>query len=64
MVAERGPDHFKHFEVVALLGKKVWGSGRGKSKKEAEQVAAREALKALAGENFDAEESQCQPAET
>lgn len=64
VVAERGPDHFKHFEVVAVVGKKVWGRGSGRSKKEAEQMAAREALKALAGENFDVEEPQWQSAET
>lgn len=64
VVAERGPDHHKHFEVVAVVGKKVCGRGSGGSKKEAEQVAAREALKALAGEDFEVEEPQCQSADT
>lgn len=47
VVAERGPDHLKHFEVVAIVGKDAYKSGVGRSKKEAEQVAARETLKVL-----------------
>ena len=45
VVAESGPDHNKTFEVVAKLNSNVIGSGRGKSKREAEQAAAKEALK-------------------
>jgi ribonuclease-3 len=44
---EEGPDHDKSFEVVISIGKKAYGMGRGKSKKEAEQRAAEEALGAL-----------------
>lgn len=44
---EEGPDHDKSFEVVISIGKKAYGMGRGKSKKEAEQRAAEEALRAL-----------------
>jgi ribonuclease-3 len=47
VVAEKGPDHLKSFEVVAMVGKKRYRSGMGRSKKEAEQIAARETLKAL-----------------
>jgi len=43
-VRETGPDHQKLFEVEVVVGDKVVGVGRGHSKKEAEQVAARQAL--------------------
>lgn len=47
VLSEKGPDHLKHFEVVAMVGREAHGSGVGRSKKEAEQVAARETLKVL-----------------
>jgi len=47
VVGEKGPDHLKSFEVVAVVGKKKYRSGMGRSKKEAEQIAARETLKVL-----------------
>ena len=42
-----GPDHGKLFEVGVLLKANEYGKGWGKSKKEAEQVAAKETLKML-----------------
>ena len=39
-----GPDHCKVFKVEVHLNSNVIGKGRGHSKKEAEQLAAREAL--------------------
>lgn len=44
---EWGPDHDKTFEVNLYLDNNCYGTGVGKSKKEAEQNAAKEALKAL-----------------
>ena len=44
VVVESGPDHDKRFEATVLIGKEMKGSGWGKSKKEAEQEAARKAL--------------------
>jgi ribonuclease-3 len=44
---KEGPDHAKTFGVVIVIKGKAYGSGRGKSKKEAEQRAAEEALKSL-----------------
>ncbi|MBE6641462.1 MAG: ribonuclease III [Ruminococcaceae bacterium] len=44
-VAEKGPDHRKIFEVEARLTGNVIGKGRGSSRREAEQAAAKEALK-------------------
>lgn len=47
LLSETGPDHDKHFEVcVALNGKEV-GRGEGRSKKRAEQEAARLAITKL-----------------
>ncbi len=42
-----GPDHAKTFEINVMMGADVLGSGSGKSKKEAEQAAARDALKRI-----------------
>ena len=43
-VGENGPDHNKRFFVEVHLNSNVIGKGVGKSKKEAEQLAAKEAL--------------------
>lgn len=42
-----GPDHRKHFEVEVRVAGKIQGRGTGSTKKEAEQEAAREALRIL-----------------
>lgn len=42
-----GPDHDKHFKVEVRLNCDVIGRGGGRSKKEAEQQAAREALELM-----------------
>ena len=47
MVGESGPDHDKHFTVEVSLNGKVVGKGDGRSKKKAEQEAARAAIEAL-----------------
>jgi ribonuclease-3 len=44
VVAELGPPHDRVFEVVALVADRRIGSGSGRSKKQAEQRAARAAL--------------------
>jgi len=41
---EIGPDHLKEFIVGVYVGGELAGMGKGKSKKEAEQVAAKNAL--------------------
>ncbi len=48
VVAEVGPDHSKTFEIEVELRGEVLGRGTGRSKKDAEQGAARMALEALA----------------
>ena len=45
VIGEKGPDHAKIFEVEVRLNSNVIGHGTGRSKREAEQNAAREALK-------------------
>lgn len=47
LVSESGPDHDKVFEVNLILREEVYGRGQGKSKKQAEQMAAQEALEKL-----------------
>ena len=43
VLAEVGPDHDKRFVVSVTLGPREWGRAAGRSKKEAEQMAAAEA---------------------
>ena len=45
VTSESGPDHDKSFEVVAKLNSNIIGRGVGHSKREAEQNAAKEALR-------------------
>jgi ribonuclease-3 len=44
-----GPPHDRSFTAAAVIGEEVAGTGVGRSKKDAEQQAAREALGAIAG---------------
>ena len=46
-VTEEGPDHDKRFTAQVRVGAEHLGTGRGRSKKEAEQAAAREAYGVL-----------------
>lgn len=48
VVSESGPDHEKIFEIEVTVGSDVVARSRGRSKKEAEQAAAKEALARLA----------------
>lgn len=47
IVGESGPDHDKRFDVEVHLNSNVIGKGTGRSKKQAEQEAAREALRLM-----------------
>ena len=47
LVGESGPDHAKTFTVQVDLNGRAVGRGEGRSKKEAEQMAARAAIEAL-----------------
>lgn len=44
IIEESGPDHHKMFKVAVLVNGQKLGTGQGKSKKEAEQHAANQAL--------------------
>ncbi|MGH8946390.1 MAG: ribonuclease III [Acidimicrobiia bacterium] len=46
-VVGEGPDHDRKFAAVVSVEDRALGSGEGRSKKEAEQAAAREAIEAL-----------------
>ncbi|MCM1271114.1 MAG: ribonuclease III [Ruminococcus flavefaciens] len=47
LIGEEGPDHNKRFVVEVRLNSQVIGKGSGRSKKEAEQLAAKEALELM-----------------
>ncbi|MBQ5321737.1 MAG: ribonuclease III [Oscillospiraceae bacterium] len=47
LVGETGPDHDKRFKVELMLNSNVIASAEGKSKKQAEQLAAKEALELM-----------------
>jgi ribonuclease-3 len=55
VVNELGPPHDRTFEVVALVEDEVVGRGSGRSKKHAEQAAARTALEVAGGSTDEAE---------
>jgi ribonuclease III len=57
-IAERGPDHQKEFTATVFLAGKAWGTGTGRSKKEAEQQAAHEAWQRLSQETAQAASTQ------
>lgn len=47
LVDEKGPDHDKSFTVEVCLNSNVIGKGSGKNKKQAEQMAAKQALELM-----------------
>ncbi|HBF13727.1 MAG TPA: ribonuclease III [Deltaproteobacteria bacterium] len=47
LYSESGPDHDKTFEVHLYIRENLYGKGLGKSKKQAEQNAAQEALEKI-----------------
>lgn len=58
VISEEGPPHKKVFTVGVRLGDEVLGKGTGKSKKSAEQLAAKEAFtKLLARRNLQTEKT-------
>ena len=50
VLASRGPDHLKEFEVGVFIEEKEYARALGKSKKIAQQIAAEEAVGILKGE--------------
>ena len=54
LVGAEGPDHEKEFEMAVLINNREYGRGKGTSKKEASQTAARTALTQLQQESSKA----------
>lgn len=52
VVASRGPDHKKEFEVAVIIEDKEYARALGKSKKIAQQESAKEAIKLLEKESI------------
>jgi ribonuclease-3 len=52
LVEESGPDHQKSFRASVRIGGRTFGSGEGRSKKEAEQQAAETAWNIISEESF------------
>jgi ribonuclease-3 len=52
-VEATGPDHARTFHVTVTVGGTPYGEGEGRSKKQAEQVAARHAVEALSEPTVD-----------
>lgn len=53
LVEESGPDHNKTFRVCVYIGDEPWGEGVGRTKKEAEQIAARSTYETLRDNRFN-----------
>jgi len=51
VISEKGPSHNRVYDVVVSFNGKVFGTGKGTSKKRAEQEAARQSLIMLGLEN-------------
>ncbi len=47
LAGQSGPDHNKRFKMELLINANVFASGTGRSKKEAEQLAAKQALQLM-----------------
>ena len=44
LISEEGPDHDKTFNISVYVGKSLFGKGAGKTKQQAQQEAAQQAL--------------------
>ena len=67
-IEEEGPDHAKRFTATVKVAGVAYGTGKGRSKKEAEQHAARQAFESLAASRMvqgsgDAGQADVVPAE-
>ncbi len=51
LLSKRGPHHRRVFEVQLRIGPNIYGTGRGNSKKEAEQQAAKQVLRTMLQKN-------------
>ena len=51
-IKDEGPDHDKTFTVAVYIGKKIYGTGTGHSKQDAQTAAAREGIKKIKAERL------------
>lgn len=61
VVKESGPAHKKEFEITIQINGQLYGKGRGKNKKEAQQRAALATLKQLNNKNSSSIQNNHQP---
>lgn len=54
VVGESGPEHERIFEITANINNQEWGRGTGRTKQEAQQIAARTALDEIAKQQLAA----------
>ncbi len=52
VLKEEGPEHNKTFYIEVKINNKIYGKGKGRNKKEAEQNAAKEALEKINNSNI------------
>jgi ribonuclease-3 len=64
LMAESGPGHARHFKVEVRLQDQPLAQGEGRTKKEAEQQAARRALEILAADGPGTDQNSAYPAKT
>ncbi|MBS4027126.1 MAG: ribonuclease III [Ignavibacteriales bacterium] len=57
VISEEGPDHDRMFTIGVMLNAQTLGTGRGKSKKVAEQNAAEDALKKITSNEIELKSS-------
>ena len=55
VVDDGGPDHAKNYTATVTVAGREWGRGQGRSKKQSEQAAARDALARLAEDRLSGE---------
>lgn len=53
-ITAEGPDHAKVFTIEVVIGDRSFGSGRGRSKRHAEKLAAEEALRTIERQKTEA----------
>jgi ribonuclease III len=53
VIQEEGPEHDRRFTVEVTVGVQPWGVGSGRSKKEAEQFSAADALERIQQQKID-----------
>ncbi len=64
MVDQKGPDHNKSFKVAAQVGPDTYAPAWGRSKKEAEQKAAKKAIEQFSGSVTEASDTEPTDADT